>query len=437
MASQNEDRERERTTLVPRRVVVTGLGAITTIGHGAAGLWDGILCERSAVKTITRFDASDFPCRIAAEIRDFNPADYMEGKSLRRLDRCSQFAVAASRLALEDSGLKLPEDTANIGVCIGSALGGAAYAEGEHTKFHHEGLKAISPMLALQMFVGASSCSVAIEFGLRGFTTSNADSCASGAIAIGNAYAAIQRGDADIMLAGGSEAPLAPLCFGAFALIHAMSTRNEYPASACRPFDANRDGFVMAEGAAVLVLEEREAAVKRGATIYAEIAGFACGNDAFHMASPPPDASGAANCIRRALKSAHVLPEQIDYINAHGSSTRLNDSSETKAIKSALGETEACRIPVSATKSLHAHALGATGAIEAAVCCLAMQHNHIPPTLNQEYPDPECNLNIVANQGVPAPLNTVLSNSFGFGGINAALIFQKPATDVSGVETPF
>src|SRR5581483_4310393 len=367
----------------PRRVVITGIGAITAIGSGKEGLWGGVKRARSAVGPITRFDARPFACRIAAEVSDFDPADYLEGKALKRLDRCSQFALAASKQAVADARLELTREPLDrIGVCIGSALGGAGWAEEQHTLYLTEGPRAVSPMLALQMFVGAGSCNVAITLGLTGYSTSNADSCASGPIAIGNAWHAIRRGDADVMLAGGAEAPLAPLCFGAFALIRAMSTRNDYPAAACRPFDRGRDGFVMGEGAAVLVLEERERALRRNAPIYAELLGYACTNDAHHMTSPRPDAASATRCIKRALELAQIRPDKVDYVNPHGSSTPLNDTTEPLALKQALGEENARRIPVSGTKAMHAHALGASGAIEAALCYLAMQHGWIPPTLN-------------------------------------------------------
>jgi 3-oxoacyl-[acyl-carrier-protein] synthase II len=409
-----------------KRVVVTGIGAITPIGSGANGLWAGVQCARSAVARITRFDPAPFSCHIAAEVRDFDPTGYMEGKALKRYDRCTQFAVSAARLALSDAGLDIArEKPERIGVCIGSALGGAAYAEDQHTLYLKEGTRQVSPMLALQMFVGASTCNVAIELGVTGYSSANADSCASGTIALGNAWHAIRRGDTEVMLAGGAEAPLAPLCFGAFALIRAMSVRNDAPGQACRPFDAGRDGFVMGEGAAVLVLEEREHALRRGARIYAELAGFACTNDAHHMTAPRPDAASAARAISGALRVAHLLPEQVDYVNAHGSSTLLNDVTETLALKRALGEATARRIPISGTKAMHGHALGATGAIEAALCCLALQHHWIPPTLNLETPDPACDLDYVPKVGRAAELNVVLSNSFGFGGINAALVFRR------------
>ena len=422
----NEKRDESENGRGPRRVVITGIGAITPLGQGAEGLWRGVRCERSAIGPLTVFDPSLYASRCAGEIKDFNPADYLEGKTLKRLDRFAQFAVAASRQAIEDSAVDLAaEDPERFGVCVGSALGGVALAEAQHIRFRELGPKSVSPMLALHTFVGSGSCNAAIEFGLQGYTTSNADSCASGAIALGNAWHAIRRGDADLMLAGGAEAPLAPLCFGAFSFIHAMSKRNDDPEAACRPFDSGRDGFVMAEGSAVMVLEEREHAIKRGATIYAELAGFASNNDAFHMAAPRPDVAASSQCIRMALKSADLAPDAIDYIGAHGSATKLGDNAEILAIKTALGEDIARKIPLSSTKAMHGHALGATGAIEAAICLLAMRHHWVPPTLNLENPDPDCDLDCVPLIGRPKRLDTVLSTSFGFGGLNAALVFRR------------
>ncbi|MCS6776779.1 MAG: beta-ketoacyl-ACP synthase II [Chloroherpetonaceae bacterium] len=413
-------------SLPARRVVVTGIGAITPIGSGPEGLWSGVLQERSAVQRITRFDPTPFSCHIAAQVNDFDPADYLDQRTRRRLDPCSQYAVVACLQAVRDAGIDLStEDRSRIGVCLGSALGGAGWAEGQHAAFLDRGPRAVSPVLALQMFVGAGACNASILLGLTGFSSSNADSCASGAIAIGNAWHAIRRKDADVMLAGGAEAPLAPLCFGAFTFIGALSRRNAEPERACRPFDRDRDGFVMGEGAAVLLLEERERALRRGARIYAELCGFAATMDAHHMTMPRPDAGSAARCIRLALQSAQVAPEELDYVNAHGSSTRLNDVTETYALKRALGEEVARNVPVSSTKAMHGHALGATGAMEAAICCLALHHGWIPPTVNLDHPDPECDLDCVPHRGRSAQLRTVLSNSFGFGGINAALVFRS------------
>lgn len=403
---------------------MTGLGAVTAIGTGAEGLWQGILRGRSGVGRITRFDASALPAQIAAEAPDFDPSAFIEPRILRRLDRCSQFAVASSLMAARDAGLELEaEDRSRVGVCIGSALGGAAFAEEEHVRFLERGPRGVEAHLALQMFVGAGSCSTSVALGLTGWSTSNADSCASGTIAIGNAARAIQRGDADVILAGGAEAPLAPLCYGAFALIKALSTRNGSPETACRPFSATRDGFVMGEGGAVLVLEERERALRRGARIYAEVRGFALTNDGHHMTAPRPDAEASSRAMTLALRDACVAPDEVDYVNAHGSSTLLNDTVETLAIKRAFGP-HARRLAVSGTKAMHGHALGASGAIEAAVCCLALRHGYAPPTINLTDPDPACDLDYLPNTGREMALRTVMSNSFGFGGINACLVLR-------------
>lgn len=414
-----------RDRVAQRRVVVTGLGVVSATGVGAQELWRGLLKRESAIRRITRFDASQCPAQIAAEVRSFDPSLFLDSKSLRRMDLCSQFAVHASGLAIEDACLDLSgEDCTRIGVCIGSALGGAGFAEHQHTNYIQQGVRAVELQLALQMFVGAGTCCTAIRFGLTGLSTANADSCASGTIAIGNALHAIRRGDADVMLAGGAEAPLAPLCHGAFGLIRALSTRNDAPERACRPFDRDRDGFVMGEGAATLVLEERSRAIRRGARIYAEIIGFAATNDAHHMTVPRPDGESASRCISQAMRDADIQPDDLDYINAHASSTLLNDVTETLAIKKALGE-RAYHVPISGTKPYHGHALGATGAIEAVICCLALQNQSIPPTLNLEHPDPQCDLDYVPGEFRCAPLRTALSNSFGFGGINACLILRK------------
>lgn len=328
-------------------------------------------------------------------------------------------------MAIRDAGIAIAaQDPARVGVCIGSALGGAAYAEEQHTRFLESRGHACEPNVALQMFVGAGTCNTAILLGATGYSTSNADSCASGTIALGNAFRAIQRGDADVILAGGAEAPLAPLCYGAFAQIRALSTRNDAPERACRPFDRERDGFVMGEGASVLVLEEFEHARRRGAEPYAELVGFALTNDAHHMTAPRPDAESSARCILHALADACLPPERLDYINAHGSATPLNDAAETLALHRALGSA-AAGIPVSGTKAMHGHALGASGAIEAAICCLAMRHDYIPPTLNLDTPDPACDLDYVPLVGREKRLDTVLSNSFGFGGINACLVLRR------------
>lgn len=407
------------------RIVITGIGAVTPIGTGVEGLWDGVKAGKSAVRKITSFDASAFNSQIAGEIPDFKPDEYLDPKRLKRLDRYSRLAIVSGLLALRDSEMTPADiDPDRTGVTVGSALGGIGSAEDEYIKYLEGGLRAVNPSLALSVFGGAGSCNLAIELGVCGYTTANSDSCASGPIALGNALNAMRRGDADVMIAGGVEAPLYPLTFGAFALIRAMSQRNDDPETACRPFDRDRDGFVMAEGAAMLVLETEEHAKKRGAKIYCELAGFALTNDAYHMTAPKPDGSQAARAMRGAMTDARVKAEDITYVNAHASSTPLNEVTETLAIKSALGK-RAYEIPISGTKGLHGHALGATGAIEAAICALSMSENWIPPTTNLQNPAEGLDLDYVPGQGRDLEQNCIISNSFGFGGINAAIVMRK------------
>ncbi len=413
--------------MTDRRVVITGIGAVTPIGVGREGLWQGLRARRSAIRTVSRFDPEPFRSRIAGEIRDFDPAELLEARRARRLDRCSQLAIVAGRLALEDAALDpAREDRDRVGVMMGTALGGVSLAETQHQRFLAGGLRSVDPGLALTVFAGASSCNLAIDFGLSGPNVTNGMSCASGAIAIGEAFRAIQRNEADAMLAGGAEAPLAPLTFGAFSLIRAMSTRNEDPATASRPFDRHRDGFVMAEGAAVLVLEERDRALARGAPVYAEVVGYGLTNDAHHMAAPLPDGRQAARAMRLALRSARVEPGEVQYVNAHGSSTPLNDPTETAAIKAVFGSNPAGLL-VSGTKGYYGHALGASGAFEAAICALASMRRWLPPTLNLTERDPDCDLDYLPGDGCDADPEYLLSNSFGFGGINAALLLRRAA----------
>jgi len=408
-----------------RRVVITGIGAITPIGTGTDQVWDGLREARSAVQCVTRFDPTPFKSRIAAQVNDFVATDHMEERRARRLDRFGRFSVAATRLALVDAGIDLArEDRDTIGAMMGTALGGVAFAEQQYPEFLRGGPRAVDPSLALMVFAGAASCNVAIEFGLSGPNSTNGMSCASGTIAVGEAFRSIVRGDADTMVAGGIEAPLAPLCFGAFAIIRAMSTRNDDPERASRPFDSGRDGFVMGEGAAVLVLEERERALARGAQIYAEVCGYGLTNDAYHMTAPRPDGRQAARAMRLALRDAHLAPSDIGYINAHGSSTPLNDPTETASIKQVFGD-HAYRLALSGTKGYYGHALGASGAIEAAICALSLRNGWLPPTVNLETPDPACDLDYIPGAGRDARPEFVLSNSFGFGGINASLVFRR------------
>ncbi len=408
-----------------RRVVITGIGAVTPIGITANGLWNGLKAYRSAVRPITRFDASIFRSRIAAEI-DFDPSDFLDERRVKRLDRFGQFTVTSARMAVDDAGLDLAtEDRERIGSTMGTALGGVGYAEGQFATFMREGLRGVSVTLATNVFGGAASCNVAIELGVQGPNSTNAMSCASGTMAIGEGFRQIRDGYADVMISGGAEAPLEQLCFGAFAIIRAMSTRNDDPTHASRPFDRDRDGFVMGEGAAVMVLEEYEHARARGAHIYAELCGFAFGNDAHHMTAPRPDGSQAARSIRGALADAHVSPHEVGYVNAHGSSTPLNDGTETRAIHTAFGD-HAATLQVSSTKAYYGHALGASGAIETAICAMALERGWLPPTLNLENPADDCDLDYIPGEGREVSVEYAVNNSFGFGGINAALVLKKP-----------
>ena len=408
-----------------RRVVITGVGPITPIGITRDGFWTGLQEQRSAVRSISRFDPSQFRSHNAAEINDFVPTDHLEQKRAKRFDRFAQFSVVAAKLALDDANLDLSkEDRERVGANMGTALGGVGYAEHQLAVYLTQGLRAVDASLALTVFGGASSCNIAIELGAMGPNSTNSMSCASGTIAIGDAFRQIRDGYADVMIAGGAEAPLAPLTFGAFALIRAMSTRNEEPEKASRPFDKDRDGFVMGEGAAVLILEEYERAKSRGAPIYGEVVGYGITNDAHHMTAPRPDGSQAARAMRLALQDANVSSDEIDYVNTHGSSTPLNDSTETMAIKQVLGD-RAYRIPMSGTKGYYGHALGASGAIEAAICALAMEREWLPPTVNLQVADKACDLNFLPVTGRKERVEHILTNSFGFGGINAALVLRR------------
>jgi 3-oxoacyl-[acyl-carrier-protein] synthase II len=411
-----------------RRVAVTGLGPITPIGNGVGGLWDGVRRGESAVTTITRFDPAPFTSRVAAEVA-FEPLDFMSPKKARRLDRFSQIALACAHMALLDAGLTAADAAvAGMGVNTGSALGGVAFAEEQHGVYLDRGMRAVSPTLALSVFGYAATGNIAIELGLTGPTGANSNSCASGTIAIGEATRLIRDGRAEAMLAGGVEAPLAPLTFGAFDIIRVLSRRNDDPATASRPFDRDRDGFVMAEGGTMLVLEEWEHAKRRGAHIYAEVLGYATSNDAYHMTAPQPDGAQAARAMTEALADAELPPEAIDFVDAHASSTELNDPVECLAIRRALGA-HADHVAVSGSKGLHGHALGATGAMEAAICALALERQHLPGTANLINRDPACDLDIIPPGGRDTPVRYLLKNSFGFGGINASLVMGVAARD--------
>ncbi len=407
-----------------RRAVVTGIGLVTPIGIGKDAVWASLHGAVSGVATITRFDPSPFRSRTAAQIDDFDPVAMLSARQARRTDRCSQLALAAARLAMDDADLDMSRERDDrVGVFMGTALGGIGFAEMENTKYVEHGLRHVDPLLALTVFGGALSCNVAISHGMSGINSTNAMSCASGTLAIGQALRAIASGEADVVLAGGSEAPLYPLCYGSFSLIRAMSTRNDDPATASRPFDRERDGFVMAEGAAVLVIEEASRAAARGAPIYAEVAGFGLTNDAFHMTQPRPDGREAVRAMRDALADARCEPGDVEWVNAHGSSTPLNDGTEARAIREVFGE-RTDSLPVSGTKGWHAHALGASGAIETAIACLAIERGWIPPTLNCVNPDDDAPLCHVTGTGLDRHPRAVLKNSFGFGGCNAALVLR-------------
>ncbi|MDB4884670.1 MAG: 3-oxoacyl-[acyl-carrier-protein] synthase 2 [Gemmatimonadetes bacterium] len=408
-----------------RRVAITGIGAVTPIGTGRAGLWEGLRAEQSAVRTITRFDPGMWRSHNAAQVDDFAASDYVEAKKAKRLDRFGGFAVACAMQAADDAGLRLEaEDRERVGAMMGSALGGLSFAEGQLANFLTQGMRAVDPTLALNVFAGAASCNIAIELGVQGPNSTNGMSCASGTIAVGEAFRAIRDGYADVMFAGAAEAPLAPLCFGAFAIIRAMSTRNDDPQAASRPFERDRDGFVMGEGAAVLLLEELDRAVARGAHIYAEVVGFGTSNDAHHMTAPRPDGSQAARSMGLALRDAGIVASDIGYVNAHGSSTPLNDPTESGAIKLVFGE-HAAALQVSSTKGYYGHALGASGAIELAITALALDEGWLPPTLNHAVPAEGCDLDYIPNHGRDADVEYALSNSFGFGGINAAVVLKR------------
>ena len=408
-----------------RRVVITGIGPITASGIGVEGLWNGLHSTTSPVRRITRFDATPFRSQVAAEVDGFEATNFMERNQARRLDLFGQFSLAAARAAIDDANFaNTPLDGGRVAVQMGSALGGIVHAQTELYNYIRDGVKGVDPRLATTVFCGASSCHIAIEHGFTGPNSTNAMSCASGTIAVGDAFRLIREGTSDVAVCGGVEAPLGPLSYGAFAIIRAMSTRNDDPIRACRPFDRDRDGFVMGEGACVLVLEEMSHAVGRGARVYAEVCGYGTTNDAHLMTSPRPDGSQAARAMRQALDGAQMGPADIDYVNAHASSTPLNDSTETLAIRAVLGE-RAYDIPVSGTKAYYGHALGASGAIEAAITALALHRGWVPPTLNLERAGDGCDLDYVLGEGRPQRLRSAITNSFGFGGINASLVLSS------------
>ena len=408
-----------------RRVVITGLGAVTPLGNDVPTTWSNVIAGRSGAGPITQFDASGFKTRFACEVKDFDATPLLGRKEARRLDRFAQFAVAAARQALDDSGLQVTADNSwRCGVYIGTGIGGIGTLEAEIRLLAAKGPDRVSPFLVPMMLPDMAAAQVAIQFGLRGPNMAVVTACASGNNALGDAAECIRRDAADVMLAGGAEAAITPISIAGFGNMTAISSRNEAPERASRPFDKERDGFVVGEGAAVLVLEELEHALARGAKIYGEVIGYGSTADAHHITAPEETGAGAAQAMRVALQQAKIRPEQIDYINAHGTSTPLNDKSETAAIKTVLGEA-AYQVPISSTKSMTGHLLGAAGAIEAVFCAKVIEEGLIPPTINYEHPDPECDLDYVPNTARRKPVNVVMSNSFGFGGHNAVVIFSR------------
>ncbi|MDX2480000.1 MAG: beta-ketoacyl-ACP synthase II [Desulfuromusa sp.] len=408
-----------------RRVVVTGLGVVSPLGTGTEKNWAAITSGKSGIGTISRFDASELPTQIAGEVKDFNPEDFIDKKEIKKMDLFIQYGLAAAEMALQDSGLEINDENAErVGVLVGSGLGGLPAIEKYHQLMLERGYKKISPFFIPMLIINLAPGHISIKFGAKGPNLSSVSACATGTHSIGDAYHMIARGDADAMFAGGTESTITPLAIGGFNVMKALSTRNDDPLTASRPFEKNRDGFIMAEGAGILILEDYESAKKRGADIYCEVAGYGLSSDAFHLTQPAPGGEGAARCIKMALNSAGLNPEQVDYINAHGTSTHFNDLYETMAIKTVLGE-HARKVLVSSTKSMTGHGLGAAGGIEAAYSALALKHGIVPPTINYVEPDPECDLDYVPNEARQVDCKVVLSNSFGFGGTNATLALRK------------
>jgi 3-oxoacyl-[acyl-carrier-protein] synthase II len=413
--------------LTRRRVVITGIGMISPVGIGKDATWQALLEGRSGIGRITKFDASAFPAQIAGEVKGFDPENWIEKKEVKKSDTFIQYAIAAAQMAADDAKLDTSkEDPDRVGVIIGSGIGGLPLIEEMHRKMLERGPTRISPFFIPGLIVNLAAGQISIRFNARGPNSAPATACATGAHAIGDAFKEIQHDEADVMFAGGSEAVITPLAVGGFAAMRALSTRNDEPEKASRPWDLNRDGFVMGEGAGVLILEEREHALARGAHIYAEISGYGMSSDAHHITSPAEDGSGMMRVMQRALKDAKLAPEAIQYINAHGTSTSVGDKTETVAIKRVFGE-NAKNVAISSTKSMTGHLLGAAGGLEAAITALAIEHSVLPPTINLETPDPECDLDYVPNVKREMQLEHAMSNSFGFGGTNATLILSKHA----------
>lgn len=407
-----------------KRVVITGMGAITSSGIGADELWQAVKNGKCGISSIERIDVSDLPTKVGAEIKEFDPEKYIDKKEARRMDRYTQYAIVAAGQAVEQSGLDFEkEDKERIGVIIGSGIGGIETLENQHNVLNEKGPGRLSAFFVTMMIPNMASGLVAIKYGAKGFNETVVSACATSSNAIGDAFKVIQRGAADVMIAGGAEAPITRLAIAGFCANKTMTT-NLDPSTACRPFDLDRDGFIIGEGSGVIVLETLEHALARGANIMAEIVGYGCTNDAFHITAPAEGGEGAARCMKLALEDAGIEPSEVGYINAHGTSTSLNDKNETAAIKSVFGE-HAKQLAVSSTKSMTGHLLGAAGAVEAIITASALKDGFLPPTINYRTPDPECDLYYIPNEGKSAKINYALSNSFGFGGHNATLVIKK------------
>lgn len=407
-----------------RRVVVTGIGAVTPLGNDAETTWNNIVEGVSGIGTVTRLNADDFPAKVAAEVKEFNVENFIDKKDARKMDRFTHYAVAASLMAVKDSALEITDENApRVGVWIGSGIGGMETFEQQHETFMNRGYRRVSPFFVPMMIPDMATGQVSITLGARGFNSCTVTACATGTNSIGDAFKVIQRGDADVMVTGGAEAPITKMSFAGFCANTALSTNHD-PQKASRPFDQNRDGFVMGEGAGIVVLEELEHALARGAKIYAEIVGYGATGDAYHITAPAPEGEGGARAMKMALDDARLAPEEVGYINAHGTSTEYNDKYETMAIKTVFGE-HAYKLAVSSTKSMTGHLLGAAGGIEAIFTVLALKEGILPPTINLENPDPECDLDYVPNEARRQQVNAAISNSLGFGGHNATIAFRK------------
>jgi 3-oxoacyl-[acyl-carrier-protein] synthase II len=408
-----------------RRVVITGIGLVSSLGIGTEATWRALLAGTSGVTRVTKFDITGYAAQIAAEVKGFDPLNYVEKKDVKKMDVFIQYAVAASQFAMDDSGLRItPENAPDVGVFIGSGIGGFQTIEREHSALLAGGPRKISPFFIPSAIINLASGQVSIRFGAKGPNLATCTACSASAHAIGESYEIIRRGDAEAMISGGSEAAITPMSLGGFAALRALSTRNDDPGKASRPFDKDRDGFIIGEGAGTLILEELGHATRRGARIYAEVVGYGMSGDAYHITAPSEDGDGGVRVMRMAVRKAGIQPNQVDYINAHGTSTPYNDRLETLAIKTLFGD-HARKLAISSTKSMTGHLLGGAGGLEAGISALAVQHQIAPPTINLEHPDPECDLDYVPCKSRPMPITYALSNSFGFGGTNAALLFKK------------